>query len=363
MSARLRPKFFDQYMKNKYFLPFFVFLFIFFLAGKIAQAQYNQIEFKDTLQKEYPYIFPILGAKVYEKGAQLPLPWGVMLNSFYGRQGVILDNLNVGFQSNNINVPLTDVDRIVNFNKINASALSINVRPDLWVLPFWNVYGVIGKTYTTTEVQLDYPVDLYTLVNVDGYTYGFGNTLAFGFGPVFAVIDGNWTWTDLENLEQPVNTNVLSIRIGNFIKFKKSKKDAGIALWAGAMRVRTGGTSYGTIKISEVFPNSPEEVDRIVNEYWEWYGGLDPLDPKKVIAEKVFNPIIDNIANSAGTGEILYSFDKRPAQEWNMIVGGQYQIDPRWQLRFEVGVLGERKQALLSFNYRFGIRKFAGQKK
>ena len=350
-------------MKDIYLRSYFVFLFIsiiFFLSGKTARAQYNQINLNDTLQKqekEYPYIFPVFGGKVYEKGAELPLPWGIMLNTFWARQGIVLEKLHVGFQSEGINVPLTDIDRIVNFSKIEAGALSVNVRPDVWILPFWNVYGIVGKTYTSTEVRMDYPIDLYTLVYTEGFTYGFGTTLAFGLGPVFAVLDGNLTWTNLENIKKPVRSYVFSFRVGHFIKFKKSKKDAGIALWAGAMRVRTGGVSDGQIKISEVFPNSKEEIDRLVDEYWAWYDELSPLDPKKVIADKVFNPIIDNISNSAGTGEILYSFEKRPVKEWNFIIGGQYQIDPRWQIRFEAGFFGDRTQALLSANYRFGIRK------
>ena len=36
---------------------------------------------------------------------------------------------------------------------------------------------------------------------------------------------------------------------------------------------------------------------------------------------------------------------------------GQWQIDKHWQFRAEDGVIGDRKSALVSLNYRFGIKR------
>ena len=63
------------------------------------------------------------------------------------------------------------------------------------------------------------------------------------------------------------------------------------------------------------------------------------------------------MAASNGEATVKYKISKKPAQEWNMIIGGQYQIDKHWQVRAELGGLGNRKSLLISANYRFGIKR------
>jgi len=50
---------------------------------------------------------------------------------------------------------------------------------------------------------------------------------------------------------------------------------------------------------------------------------------------------------------LRYGMDKSPAGEWNMVVGAQYQLNKKWMLRTEGGIIGDRKSFLLSLNYRF----------
>jgi len=47
------------------------------------------------------------------------------------------------------NWPL-NLDEIVRFNKAVASASAINFRPDIWVLPFLNVYEIFSRASTST---------------------------------------------------------------------------------------------------------------------------------------------------------------------------------------------------------------------
>jgi hypothetical protein len=47
--------------------------------------------------------------------------------------------------------------------------------------------------------------------------------------------------------------------------------------------------------------------------------------------------------------------DKRPEEEWNMVIGGQFQLNKNWMLRSEGGIIGDRKSFLASVNYRFKI--------
>ncbi|MEA3438418.1 MAG: hypothetical protein U9R43_18285, partial [Thermodesulfobacteriota bacterium] len=252
---------------------------------------------------------------------------------------------------------LHDITRLVDFEHVKSSAVSLNIRPDVWILPFYNLYGIIGKTWTETDVQLSYPVKIHANVKLDGYSYGVGNTIAFGVGPVFAVLDGNLVWTTLEGFKEPVRTFVFSPRIGHIIDLKtKNDRLSNLGIWIGAMRVGMNGITDGSIPLRDVFPDEFwDNKDQKVAEYYEWYDGLDPMDPKKIIAENVFNPIVDNIGNANGDGYIGYKLTKEAKQEWNFLIGAQYQYSPHWQLRAEVGLLADRKSALLSINYRFGI--------
>lgn len=252
-------------------------------------------------------------------------------------------------------MPLTDVTRIIDFEEIQATATSINVRPDLWVFPFLNVYGIFWKAYATIEVKISYPFELKALAELEGASYGVGTTGAFGVGKYFVVLDGNWVWSNMSNFEEPVKSSVFSFRFGRAFQVGKNP-ERNIAFWVGGMRVRMGGITDGKITLYEVLPDETwNKRDEIVDNYYDWYDGLNALDPKKSVADKLFTPIIENISTADGDGTIHYRLEKKPVREWNMIVGGQFQINKRWQIRSEGGIVGDRKSFLASVNYRFGF--------
>ena len=60
---------------------------------------------------------------------------------------------------------------------------------------------------------------------------------------------------------------------------------------------------------------------------------------------------------SASDGEavIRYGMDKQVKEMWNMVAGAQFQLNKNWMLRSEVGIVGDRKQFLVSLNYRFKV--------
>ena len=69
-----------------------------FIVGMVvnAHSQYSQYTGKsDTL--EYPYFFPLLGERAIQEGFDIPYPLGLMLNSFYGTQNMLIDNIEIGF--------------------------------------------------------------------------------------------------------------------------------------------------------------------------------------------------------------------------------------------------------------------------
>lgn len=332
----------------------YIFITAFILFIIHVSAQYSQYQPGDSSRADYPFRFPVLGAKAYEKGFNIPYPAGVMANYFIANQDIVIPEIAVGFSDGLLpDIPLTDITRIIGFEEVNATAISYNVRPDLWIFPFLNVYGIFGKAYAQTTVKLDYPFELKAEANLEGTSYGVGTTGAFGVGRYFVVLDGNWVWSNMSNFEEPVQSSVFSFRFGRAFKIGKNP-ESNVAFWLGGMRVRMGNTTQGQITLRDVLPPETwERRDEIVADYWEWYDGLDQLQQQ--FADRIFTPIIDNIENSDGSGTIHYKLDKKPEEEWNMIIGGQYQLNKRWQFRTEAGVIGDRKSFLGSANYRFGF--------
>ncbi len=328
----------------------------FFYSNNIW-AQYSQYKaIHDTTS--YPYFFPILGAKSVEEGFDIPLPTGIMVNYFWADQGVTIDNIGVGFDFPELEVPVTDISDLIQFGDVSGTVNTITVRPDIWVFPFLNVYGLAGKTYVSTHIELVSPVHFETNADFVGNSFGAGTSGAFGIGKYFTVMDGNWVWTYIPQFQEPTRTSTFSFRLGRAFPFGQNAEQ-NIALWVGGMRVRFGKETSGTIYLEDLLGEEAwAQRDAFVAEYEDWYNDLGPIrNPVQyALATQYLNPIVEKIAAADGSAEIQYQLSKRPTAEWNLIVGGQYQLNKHWQLRVEGGVIGDRSSVLVSTNYRFGIR-------
>lgn len=319
----------------------------------------KQKEYIDSLkQVDYNYVFPIWGQEAYKQGFDLPYPAGIMANFVYIKQGLILEDMQLGIKTEDVDIPLTDVG-FIEFGENTSTVWATNVRPDLWIFPFLNVYGIFGYGKSNTLVNLVYPLSFQSSVDQNIRTAGFGITGAFGLGPVWIALDGNWTWNKPDLLEKPVYTKVFGIRVGHSFVFPH-KPESNIALWVGGMRLRMGAETVGEIQLDDALPQDVwDRKDEIVDDYWDWYNGLDPSNPSDQIqikaADEVLTPIVENIDSRNGDATIRYGMNKRPAEEWNMVVGAQYQFNKRWIIRGEGGIIGDRKSLLLSMNYRFKI--------
>ncbi len=103
----------------------------------------------DSLKKaEWPYVLPIMGKKATARGFNLPYPAGVSVQYFGQQSDIIIDNLKVGFN----NGEMYELDQVVRFDKAVATVNSVTVRPDIWLFPFLNVYGIFGYGAASTDV-------------------------------------------------------------------------------------------------------------------------------------------------------------------------------------------------------------------
>lgn len=313
--------------------------------GKTIRGKYID----SIKQSTYPYVFPAWGKRVAKKGIDIPLPAGVMVNYFAGSQLVNISDLQVGFNDGPL-VPLN----FVKFGEVKANFQSINTRFDLWALPFFNVYGIVGQTFASTNVSVTSPINFSSTAKFTGPTTGVGVSVGGAMYGIFGVIDANNTWSFFDQIDGSIHTKSYSGRFGHAINFK-SRPDRNITFWVGVSGVFIGRTTTGTIKFSDLNSSATKpDLQPIKDETAEWYQSLTPA--QKVVTKQIAEKLLDKIDGlDLQNASISYSLIKRATSNWSMLGGGQFQLNHHWQFRSEAGFLGGRKSVLLSVNYRFGI--------
>ena len=317
-------------------------------AAGIAAAQnpdlvLSQSE-RDSILATYHQVFPIWGRKAIERGFLLPLPVGLNINSFYMDQGIALSQLGLSVNDN----PTQPVSWIT-LGEAQSSVYSVNFRGDLWVLPFLNVYGFGGRGWATTRVPVTEPVSFTSEVKQEGFYGGIGLTGTIGLHRNWLAVDVNWSWTDLEKLDQPVRGRVLGIRLGKTLKLNARQR---VNFWIGTSNQKFRTETNGSVTLAEAIPPAVADTlrNRLANyQSSEWYQALTPL--QKQLADSLVAGIM---RADLGSTVVNYSLDKKPSDPWNMLVGGSLELSRHWHFRGEAGFFG-RVQALFVVNYRFGL--------
>ncbi len=332
--------------------------------------------------KPYPYSLPIWGAKAAAKGYNLPYSAGVSVNYFQQESSLIIEDLFVGFN----NGPMYDLDEIIRFKDSKAAAGALTVRPDVWILPFLNIYGIFGMAKTSTEISAGVWIpdtsnvwseitSFSTTANFEAVSAGFGLTPTIGIGGGWLALDMNVVWTDVSALDKPVFTFVFGPRAGKTFKLKKP--DQNIAIWAGGFRVKFSSETNGSLNLSEVLPTDQlqEKVDEgfvtveeTSDQVESWWNELTPAEQKNPVNAAKYETAnrtlttasnilteVDGALNDDKSATVQYSLNKRLENPWNFIVGSQFQINKHFMLRAEVGFLGSRTQIMGGIQYRFGL--------
>ncbi len=338
---------------------------------------------KDSLAVvDYPYALPIWGDKVTARGFDLPYSAGISTNYFWQKSDINVDNLYVGFN----NGPKYNLDEVIRFQNSTAEVNSITIRPDIWLLPFLNVYGIFGRAKTQTNINAGIWIpdadnnwseiaSFSTKANFEGTTCGLGITPTIGVGGGWFALDMNMAWTDLKGLNKPAFTYIFGPRFGKSFKF--NKPESNIAVWVGGFRVHLAGKTNGNLALSQVLnlDGAQTKVDTGIQKVGEnqekvdaWWDGLTPIqqaNPANIAKHAAANRALTAAGNflsaldaglsTAETSTVQYSLHKEPKDMWNFIVGSQYQYNKHFMFRAEVGFLGSRTQALGGLQYRFGL--------
>lgn len=373
-------------MKCKTLISAFLLLFSIQIFGQVYTDKIvgkKNEELKDSLKVEkYPYALPIWGEKVAQKGYKLPYSAGVSVNYFWQESEIVINDLNIGFNHG----PQYNLDEIVRFDKSTVEASALTIRPDIWLLPFLNIYGIFGKANTATKINAGIWVpdadnnwseiaNFSTKANFNATTFGIGMTPTIGIGGGWLALDMNMAWTDISSLDKPAFSYVFGPRLGKTFKFNKPEQN--IAIWVGGFRVHISGDTNGDLPLSDFIDLSSAQakVDSGLQKVSEnqtkvdnWWDSLSPAEQKNPVniakhntADRAleragtFLATLDGALSTAGDSSVQYSLQKRPKDMWNFIVGSQFQFNKHFMFRAECGFLGTRTQVLGSLQYRFGL--------
>jgi hypothetical protein len=168
-------------------------------------------------------VFPLMGDMVRRQGIDIPQPYGISIS--YRKQ-----EMDFGFT--NFNILGLNLDELFDPYKSvgTVTAESLAIRGDVYILPFWNVYGLLGKIKVDANVKANYTGaggelikdklnnkldglgdvfckevavvcnsgDLNVPLELHYDLAGIGTTLAIGYREFFASLTGTYALTRLE---------------------------------------------------------------------------------------------------------------------------------------------------------------------
>ena len=272
-------------------------------------------------------VFPLFGKKMSGSmmSNQISLPFGVGVTGFYYGQRFASDTLRLTSVS-----PITG-DTIYTrpdslIQNTYASEIRFSVKPNVWILPFLNVYGIVGYTTGIISPNLkaegiivkfpglgDVPVDTTVEIKDDihfaGPLYGGGVTLATGYRQFFVVVDYNFTVTYPHDLDAKLVYNSFMPKIG--VRIKPSDKML-VEVWGGAFYFSNSQTMQGKITVSDF----SENLAAIIGDEAVYYGTINPV------------------------------------HQWNLLLGGVVSLNNHHRLMVEAGFV-HRKQLRLGYEFRF----------
>ncbi|CAB5604028.1 Uncharacterised protein [Citrobacter youngae] len=170
-------------------------------------------------------VLPFLGEEARKRGYDLPEPFGVNINYMNIRQNINVDSIN--FNGLSLRGHSLDNAFKINVGNTRERSKTETLKLDAWLLPFMNVYGLIGYTdgHSVSQIGVGIkgprkyrtPANLQNLafqLDFKGTTYGVGTTLVGGVGNWFTAFDANYTQTQFDILDGSINAFTISPRVG-----------------------------------------------------------------------------------------------------------------------------------------------------
>ena len=261
-----------------------------------------------TCEDRWSSFLPFLGRAACERGYVLPRPLGISLGYMHQDQPFDVGDVYV----NGIDVKGPGVAVV---DEVQNEESTVTLRFDAWILPFWNVYGILGRTDGRAEGPLQvnlepvFPIlcglpgnncrlDTQFVIDYEADITGFGTTVAGGYKDFFGMIDANRTKADLDISTTDADATVVSARIG----------------WNGKL-----GGFTGVLWVGAMYQDIEQTLDLQID-------------------------IGDDILN--------VSIEQATQVDYNYVIGGQWDINRSFSILAELG-FGDRTSQMLNLTYRF----------
>ena len=261
-----------------------------------------------TCEDRWTNFLPFLGQAACERGYVLPRPFGVSVGAMHQDQPFDVGGIFV----NGVDVKTPGLAVV---NEVQNKETTYTLRFDAWILPFWNIYGVLGKTDgratgpLMVNLQPVFPIlcslggnncqiDTTFTLDYKADVRGYGTTIAGGYKDFFGMIDMNWTKADLDISLTDAKAKVISSRIG----------------WNGKL-----GGFTGVLWVGVMYQDVSQTLDL-------------PVD--------------------IGSDQVVVTIEQSTQEAYNYLIGGQWDISRSISILAEIG-MGKRKSQMLNFTYRF----------
>ncbi len=333
-----------MHIKYKYIVAFIIILSLFSLPLILSaqQTDFGIIPNKtylwfnndnaDLSEKAKPLVQipPLCGKKRRDMGHDLAMPFGVTADYHYYKQYYLANDLQLIFDSTGL--------KAVGEAAIQNSTVSekrLIFRPDVWILPFLNIYGIAGYTQNITNpnfdvhevtilapsthdgvIKYDTLITLNDTVKINdelgyyGSVYGVGASISSGYKNFFFVLDYHYTVTKPRDLEDKLESHNFSGKIG--VLLGKNKSAVKGAFWFGTMFINDNHRFTGKVDTKEILE------------------GLELIFGEKA----------------------TYSGTVNAKQYWNLVVGGSVIVNKHHIVAIEAGFY-KREQFSVSYGFRF----------
>ena len=178
-------------------------------------------------------MFPLWAEPARERGAPLPLPFGVGVVAVSDQEGVFGDHLSVRLAKGQVPAPDAQLIGVapVSFDNVGATR-SLQVKADVWVLPFLNLFVSLGKV--DGDIAIDVAVDedqllpppicrpadpcgikhLHFDTPLDNTTTTVGATLVYGTERWFVGLTGSRTISVADTDRSDIKSTNIGVRGG-----------------------------------------------------------------------------------------------------------------------------------------------------
>ncbi len=282
---------------------------------------------KDTVklvQEAKPVILhpPVFGKKRRNNGMILPLPFGVGVSFFKFEQPYVSRNLEISNFKNDI-VIKAEVVR----DNTDIGEISTAFKPDFWLFPFLNVYGLFG--YTSGYNHRDITVEQFTaegdgesdlvgdssfrlVTNPDysGKVLGFGTTVSTGFKSYFIMLNYEFSKTGRVDYKEKLTYQYFRAKLGVLLGHNNQKAKG--TFWLGTSYMHDEHSFEGLVFTQDILPGNEQLLGEM----------------------------------------LMYTGTDRVAYPWNLLFGGTFDVNDHHIVVLELGVI-HRKQLNFSYTFRF----------